>query len=276
MPKSNFKRLLCTGLSLAWFGLFSAPGAQESIPLYYDISWHKDMPVTFFAAFASVYGNYRYSQMSVPDEVDVLDPTDLLPWDRPVVGRYNKNADKVSDWAAALGAAPLALAGYSWYSGDVGGKDFAAYVLMLSQALALQNGVNLMVRSMQIWPRPYVYATEGDGAEAAKDARGEAYGSFFSGHTSAAFTIAVFTGEWFSEIYPESPYKGIVWASSLSAAGMVGALRIAAGKHFPSDVIMGALVGTGISLSVIRIHKTAGSKFSLYALPNAAGAVVHF
>ena len=112
--------------------------------------------------------------------------------------------------------------------------------------------------------------------EAAEKAEGEAYGSFFSGHTSAAFTVAVFTGEWFSEVYPSSPYRGIVWAGSLSAAGFVGILRIAAGKHYPSDVIVGALVGTGISLSVIRLHRVKNERVSLIAGPNTLGMSVRF
>ena len=227
----------------------------------YSLSWSRDMPLTFFAAFASVYGNYRLGQMAVPSEDDVLDESHLLPWDRPFAGRYSEAADKASDLAAVFGVMPLAVAGYSWYAGDARGSDFGAYTLMFAQALALQSGIGLMVRSMAFWPRPYVYATDGEGAAKTADAEGEAYGSFFSGHTSAAFTVAVFTGEWFSELYPNSPYKSLVWAGSLSAAGFVGVLRIAAGKHFPSDVIVGALAGTGISLAVIEMHKKRPSAY---------------
>lgn len=214
--------------------------------------------------------------MEVPSKEVVPGESRLLPWDRPIAGRYNENADKVSDWAAVLGAAPLCFGAWSWYLGDESGRDFATYTLMFAQALALQNGLNLLVRSMELWPRPYIYATEGEGLEKAESAKGEAYGSFFSGHASAAFTVAVFTGEWFSDVYPNSPYKDIVWASSLSAAGLVGALRIAAGKHYPTDVIVGALVGTGVSLSVIGLHKKSGDRVSLYAGLNTAGFIARF
>lgn len=214
--------------------------------------------------------------MEVPSKEVVPGESRLLPWDRPIAGRYNENADKVSDWAAVLGAAPLCFGAWSWYRGDESGRDFATYTLMFAQALALQNGLNLLVRSMELWPRPYIYATEGEGLEKAESAKGEAYGSFFSGHASAAFTVAVFTGEWFSDVYPNSPYKDIVWASSLSAAGLVGALRIAAGKHYPTDVIVGALVGTGVSFSVIGLHKKSGDRVSLYAGLNTAGFIARF
>ena len=248
---------------------------------HYGISLERDLTLTFFSAFASIYGNYRLGKMPVQSPSEMKDVSDLLPWDRPVAGRYNKTADDVSTWAAALGVAPLALGVASWYRGDALGADLAAYTLMLAQALALQNGLNLVVRSMSFWPRPYMYATDGDGADAASAAEGEAYGSFFSGHASAAFTIAVFTGEWFSEFYPNSAYKSLVWATSLSLAGFVGALRIAAGKHYPTDVVVGALAGTGISLAVIKIHKKTVqigpiSLAGIWAAPGSASAIFSF
>lgn len=226
---------------------------RNFIERHYDLSLERDLPLTFLSGFISVYGDYRLHKMAVNTEM--RDVSDLLPWDRPVAGRYCKACADVSTWSAALGVAPLALGTFSWYKGDASGGDLAAYTLMLAQALALQNGVNLLVRTLSFWPRPYMYATEGDGAEAASAAEGEAYGSFYSGHASAAFTIAVFTGEWFSEFYPNSRYKSLVWATSLSLASLVGVLRVAAGRHYPTDVAVGALAGAGISLAVIKIHK---------------------
>lgn len=261
---------------LAGGGSFTA--AQPAS--HYEVSWSKDMPVTFFSAFTNAFGSYRYNQMDIPERGDYRQVSELFPWDRPIAGRYCESADRVSDWAVVLGVAPLALAGASWGLGDASGMDFAAYTLMFAQALALQSGVNLMVRSLEFWPRPYVYAKDGYGSgsravvEKAENAEGEAYGSFFSGHTSAAFTIAVFTGEWFSEVYPNSPYQGIVWAASLSAATLEGVLRIAAGKHYPTDVVVGALVGSGISLAVIQIHKKRNNRFSLWAYPGGAGLTI--
>lgn len=263
------KRIGLVGLLLSQF-LLAAPTSS-----HYQISIFRDMPLTFFAGFSAVFGNYRLTQMNVPEE-GPLHENNLLPWDRPMAGRYNENADRASNWAAALGVAPLALGAYSWYEGDASGYDFAAYTLMFVQALAIQSGVNLMVRSLEFWPRPYVYARDCESCspearKKAENARGEAYGSFFSGHASAAFTVAYFTGEWFSEMYPNSPYKNLVWAGSLSAAGLVGVLRIAAGKHYLTDVAVGALAGAGISYAVIEIHKNRQSRVSLWGGYNAVG-----
>lgn len=105
----------------------------------------------------------------------------------------------------------------------------------------------------------------------AEKAKGEAYGSFFSGHASAAFTVAVFTSEWFSNVYPNSANTGVVRALAFSLAGLESALRIAAGKHYPSDVAVGALVGTAVSYGILFMHKKRNEKFSFWVGPNATG-----
>lgn len=255
-----------------------AEGGPES---HFQLSPAKDISLTVLAALSAFYGNYRLGEMEVPSPEDVREKSWLLPWDRPVAGRYSERADNVSRGASLLAAVPLVLGGVSLYRGDVCGSDFAAFSLMFAQALAFQSGLNLLVRSLEIWPRPYIYAEDGDGAEKARGADGEAYGSFFSGHASAAFTVAVFAGEWFSEVYPNSRYKSLVWASSLSLAGFVGVLRIAAGKHYPTDVVVGALAGTGVSLAVLQAHKKTGknapeSRFHAWAFPGMAGLTFLF
>jgi membrane-associated phospholipid phosphatase len=202
--------------------------------------------------------------------------SELLPLDRPLAGRYSGWATTVSHYSGALAVAPLALAGYSLYRGDVDAHDFGAFSLMFVEAFALQSALNQIVRSTQLWPRPFMYAKSGEGREKAKSARGEAYGSFYSGHSSSAFTVAIFTGKWFSDVYPNSKYKNLVWATSLSLAAIVAALRVVAGKHYITDVVVGALVGTGVSFGVLKMHEVCKKKISFSANPGNIGAVLYF
>lgn len=263
------KAFLPKAVFFLWFlcsGSLSPVLAEYALSLY-------DIPLTVGATAVSVFGSVRYADMEA--DRDVKPRSELLPWDRPFAGRYEEWPDKWSDWAAPVAAAPLVLAGYSWYSGGTA-SVFLGHTLMYAQSLAIQSGLNLATRSLKIWPRPYIYAEDGEGREAAANAKGEAYGSFFSGHSSAAFTAAVFTASYFSEMYPSSPYRGVVWAGSLSLAGFVGALRIAAGKHYPSDVAVGALVGTGVSLLVLESHRVSSKKFSFWVGPGNFGAVFSF
>lgn len=79
--------------------------------------------------------------------------------------------------------------------------------------------------------------------------------SFFSGHTCVAFASAVFLSSVFSDFNPNSNLKTYVWLSSLSAATFVGYLRVSSGYHFPTDVIVGALVGSSIGYLIPYFHK---------------------
>lgn len=243
---------------------------------HYEVSVRLDVPLVLGITLTSALGVYQYYSMESISPKDLKQSSKLLPWDRPFAGRYSEWATNVSRYSAAFGAAPLLLAGYSWYKGDADGHDFAAYSLMFAEALALQNALNQIVRSSQLWPRPFVYAKSGKGAEKAKDARGEAYGSFYSGHASAAWTVAVFTGSWFSEVYPESKYKPLVWASSFALATGVGVLRIVAGKHYPSDVVVGSIMGAGIGFGILKLHEVCKKKISIWAFPGNLGIVLHF
>jgi membrane-associated phospholipid phosphatase len=260
---------------------FSAPSSELSPEIakpehHYEVSVRLDVPLVLGITLTSALGVYRYYDMERVSADNLKSKSDFLPWDRPFVGRYSGWATTVSHYTGALAVAPLALAGFSWYKGDAGAYDFGAFTLMFVEAFALQNALNQIVRSSQLWPRPFVYAKRGEGRKKAESAKGEAYGSFYSGHSSAAFTVAVFTGEWFSEIYPNSKYKPLVWASSFVLASGVAGLRVMAGKHYPTDIVVGALMGTGVSLGVLKLHEICKNKISFWAFPGNIGAILFF
>ena len=235
----------------------------------YRLNAADDIAITLSALAATGLGTLLYSQMQTPDQIK--DKDELLPWDKPLAGRYSESADFASDMGSILAVAPLALSGYAWFSGNSTGKEFATFTLMFAQSIAIGNGINLAVRSLEIWPRPYMYSD----SDKAKEAKAEAYGSFFSGHASAAFTVATFTDQWFRFVYPNSPYKNIVRATAYSLAGLESALRVAAGKHYFTDVVVGALVGTGISLGILEMHREINDKFTLWVGPSVAGITFH-
>jgi len=57
--------------------------------------------------------------------------------------------------------------------------------------------------------------------------------SFPSGHTTAAFSLAIVCGANFPSLHPFSQ----------AVAGLVGISRAYIGVHYPSDIIIGALIG---------------------------------
>lgn len=242
----------------------------------YVLNTANDISLTFTALLTSGIGTFLYYQMQVPPESKIPAKDDLLPWDRKFAGRYSETADLMSDIGTVLAVTPLAIGGIALKTGRSTTEEFGIFSLMLVQSILFQNGINLAFRSMELWPRPYIYAEGGEGKKKAEKAKAEAYGSFFSGHTSAAFTIAVFTTEWYSETFRNPVNTRVVRALAFSLAGVEGALRIAAGKHYPSDVIVGALVGTGVSYGILEMHKKENQKYCLWVVPGAAGTTIWF
>lgn len=101
-------------------------------------------------------------------------------------------------------------------------------------------------------PRPYNYQ---DGTPLNELQTKYSNLSFFSGHTSLAFSILTSIAYTFQLQYPESPWRYGVWAGSMLLGSCIGILRIAAGKHFPTDVLTGAIVGIGIGLLIPWLHQ---------------------
>lgn len=66
--------------------------------------------------------------------------------------------------------------------------------------------------------------------------------SFPSGHTSAAFLFAVFVGYLIPALLPFL----LVWAV------LVAMSRIFLGVHFPTDTVVGAVLGSGVAISVLH------------------------
>ena len=72
--------------------------------------------------------------------------------------------------------------------------------------------------------------------------------SFPSGHTTTAFSVAVSAGMVaHMRGYKSEPY---VWAAGFALATTSGYLRIAANKHWFTDTLGGAFLGTAIGLTV--------------------------
>jgi membrane-associated phospholipid phosphatase len=101
--------------------------------------------------------------------------------------------------------------------------------------------------------RPYVYNPD---VPMDKKLSAESKKSFFSGHTSAAFTSTFFLSSVYGTYYPNSKWKPYILTGSILLASTVGYLRIAAGEHFLTDVLVGAFVGAAIGYIIPKIHET--------------------
>ena len=93
-----------------------------------------------------------------------------------------------------------------------------------------------------------------------KEKSNETYKSFFSGHTSTAFSIGISNALILSKQFPKHSTK--IWFSSLSIAATAGYLRIASDEHYASDIIAGSIVGSVIGFFLHKSNKNQNFNFS--------------
>lgn len=216
----------------------------------YALSWARDGGIAASAAVLSI-GSWLVQEdlcPLTPEQILELSRTDVNPFDRGATSLYSDDAALASDWLLyGTIAAPLGMLADTRVRDDPG-----VYLLMYAETLALNGALGELVKGLTGRPRPYVY-NDGVTLEAKTDAN--ARESFYSNHTSFAFASAVFLMTTLMDYGSEShlaPYGvGLAFAS----AATVGILRVASGRHFPSDVIVGALVGSLIGWGIPALHR---------------------
>jgi membrane-associated phospholipid phosphatase len=113
-------------------------------------------------------------------------------------------------------------------------------------------GANLLLNALSKFafsrPRPYTYGAD------ARNALADWYVSFYSGHASTAFAAAVSGSYLFAESAPNRASSVILSGLELTLASATAVLRTRAGKHYYSDTVVGALIGTGLGIAIPLAH----------------------
>lgn len=171
-------------------------------------------------------------------------PAGLPGIDRWVVGANSSVARRGSD---------LLLIGVAGLAAGLGAVDRSPEEARGNLAV-LANSVGWTAASTE-WlkvlvhrKRPVLYT--GASASAARYRNNQQ--SFPSGHASAAFAVA--TSYLVIAQREHLPHRARNATLLFGGAAGIGALRMAGGKHFPTDVIGGAILGSGIGWLVAAVH----------------------
>src|SRR4051812_21070919 len=186
------------------------------------------------------------------DGGDLLNPYD--GWvRRRLIWRDTRSADITStvlvgliEPATQLGLTALAGRNEQALSG------FPLDALIVTESTVVAGVLNQIVKFGFARERPFVHflPRAPNAVRQLTDSPSDDNLSFYSGHTTLAFTVATASGTVASmRGYRLAP---VVWASGLTVASTVAYLRIAADKHYFSDVItavvIGSIVGVGVPL----------------------------
>ncbi len=175
-------------------------------------------------------------------------PPSCAPCDRQGVPWFDRWA--IGQPRDALNAASsglvLALAALETLDLSRGGADHYGEIGYLSESAGWALGATEVLKAVAARKRPVLYTA--DAVAAASDLDNQR--SWPSGHTAVAAALAA--GYWLAPRgQPVPAWRR--WAVVATAAS-VGVLRVAAGKHFPSDVLGGAALGVMSAVTVRAIR----------------------
>jgi membrane-associated phospholipid phosphatase len=163
-------------------------------------------------------------------------------------------------------------AGIAIYDGVAVGGTRAALpdLLIIGEAEALSGLVAQATKFVAARRRPYaIYGTLP--SEGVDD-----HLSFYSAHTTVAFS-SVAAGGMLAQLR-DDPAWPWVYGVGFTAAAATGYLRMAADKHWLTDVLVGAATGTAVGLAVPWLHRNRSSPppVSLAVAPGYVGVTGRF
>jgi len=211
-----------------------------------------DLPI--IALTGSVYLASEIVKHQLPwDGCHACDPSRVGPLDRRVLDNYAPAAAPASDVLLYSSLALPIVADLGDVLGHRGPiRGWGRDVVVLVETATVNAALNTAVKFAVGRPRPFSYGLDGSGRDPTD---GDARLSFYSGHTSTTFAMATAYGYLFTARHPRSKWVAPVWILGYALAGTTGVLRVAAGKHFWTDVIVGAIAGTAMGLAIPAAHR---------------------
>ena len=177
------------------------------------------------------------------------DPAEINGFDRTTAGYWNPSWANVSD----IGALTLGIGAVTLLVTDEGVLPALNDVVVIAQAAMIATAAPSMLTIAAGRPRPFLY-----GEKAPDDVRNspDASMSFISSHTSISFAIATATYMTMKRRHPNGPGAWVVLGGGLALASTVGAARVMAGRHFMTDAILGAIVGSAMGVMIPALHES--------------------
>ena len=185
-----------------------------------------------------------------PDGTDRLNRLDR--WGRGLAGSTEASRKRANTWSNVLdfGVLPLGVLGSQYalsrHSGASRGMFLEDSVIIV-QSSVLTLTLNQAVKFIAGRERPFVHVLPEDQKLLTPHPTDNNV-SFFSGHTSLAFSLVVSAGT-VAELRGYR-HRGYIWAVGLPLATSVGLLRMGADKHYLTDVAVGAVVGSAFGVAV--------------------------
>lgn len=237
----------CIAFVLVSSAAHGAAAQPKLVELRYDTQI--DLPIAIGGAVVWLTSDLLIKGALAPDacrwcEVPGVDQSvrNALKWD-------NTGLPDTLSHVLAFGLVPATLVGVDALMANHDGAMhyFGPDVLILAETLMIAMDVNQLVKFIVGRERPFVHALSADERQDREPTSDDNL-SFFSGHTTSAFALAVALGTIASmRGYRWAP---MAWIVGLALATTLAYLRIAADRHYFTDVLTGAVVGSAFGFAI--------------------------
>lgn len=244
-------RIVAFPLALALLAS-TASAAGDSRGLRYDTT--ADLSIAFVATGLTVAAEAAKPVLAArecricerhADGSDAVNPVDRAMRDALRWSDVDA-ADRASD-VTGFAFAPLASIGVceGAAAADHRSREAPANALVVFEAVALSSVLDEFVKYVAARQRPFAHYRD----PAYRGPRNaDENSSFYSGHTALDFSLAAAS----AAVASLRGYRGapLVWATGVPVAALTGYLRIAADRHYFTDVLAGAALGTLVGVLV--------------------------
>lgn len=266
----------------------AAPAAGASRPSLQTLRWHPDIDG---AAARVLVTGWVVSELAVkrslaPPACRWCAPNAFDTGARRLFNpglAFSEEGDRLLDAVSTvlgfgiLPATLLAIDAWSAHEAGVFQQVFWVDTLLVVEATFAALALTQVTKFLVGRARPYTVGAPRELLESAHG-RSDQNLSFFSGHTSLAFslvcasaTIATLRG---------SRHAWLAWAAGIPLALATATLRLAADKHWLSDVLVGAAVGAAVGVGLPAlfhrpVESAPGGLPDIRLLPAPSGLALH-
>ena len=233
----------------------------------YHINWKRD--AWGVGVGAGILGLGYFLELNADklteEGLTALDKASVKRFDRGAIGNYSTSSQKISD-IMLFTCIALPVTTFITQKGKIETKTVP---IMVFEAYTINGGITSTMKALFKRYRPYTYNSN---LTVQQRVTRSARESFPSGHVSNTAVASFLTARIFTDLYPDTKLKPLIWGTAAAIPAVTGYLRYKAGRHFPTDIIAGYAIGATIGYLVPGFHKS--KNMSLTVSPNGATGVV--
>lgn len=219
----------------------------------------KQQEIYFYGTGLTLWGSYligdHWKKSLDKEDINFLQRQNVNPIDRFACYNYNNTLNNIRETLEPI-TTGLTIGGVLTMAvmNDYEEDNFSKIMVMGNmylEGLLLTTGIAKASKTYINRARPYTYNKD---LSIAERVTSENYQSFISGNASLLFYNSVFIAKTYEDLFPNNKYSKWIWAGGLALSCTSAYMSVQSGKHFLTDVLAGAAVGSLVGYFIPVMH----------------------